>query len=567
MLETTNSVPRCIAVAALALALSPAMAQATRPASAGVATATAPTLTEALSGEFALQDGRLKDAGRHYLAAARASGDATLAERATRIALLADDTPTAQAALAMWHAADPAALPVRMASLSLDLRSGNVARSAATARGLIRDADPRGWRYALMGLASGGKDPAPAVGVLRQLMEANQLPDDLDGRLAFAGLARRLGQSALTEQFVQGAVQRFPNEPRVMLLHVEQLRDDGDLAKAQALLARLESRIASQPGLRNAVASEYESMGDPAAAARVLAMGEQDDATLGLRAAMLATAKDNAALAKLYDQLKQGASRPDSRRRMLLGTIAETLERYPEALQWYRSLPGDQSRDAARLRIANVLHVTGRHDEAYAELAALQTDPRIDDDLRRDAFLLDAELRHKDKADSRELDAYNRGLAGLPAEPAILYARALAWERMDRIDKAEADLRAVLAVDPDNVAALNALGYTLADRTKRYAEALQLIDRARAADPANPAIVDSYGWVLYRLGRAADALPLLQRAYRQQKDPEIATHVGEVLWVLGRRDEARRFFDEARKLDPGSHALQRTLQSLGVTTP
>ena len=151
-------------------------------------------------------------------------------------------------------------------------------------------------------------------------------------------------------------------------------------------------------------------------------------------------------------------------------------------------------------------------------------------------------------------------------EPGILYARALAWERMDRIDKAEADLRKILVTDPENVAALNALGYTLADRTTRYAEALQLIDRARAADPANAAIIDSYGWVLYRLGKIDEALPYLRRAYILQKDPEIATHIGEVLWVQGHRDDARRYFEEARKLEPDNKALQRTLDKLGVKT-
>src|SRR5690606_39925981 len=107
----------------------------------------------------------------------------------------------------------------------------------------------------------------------------------------------------------------------------------------------------------------------------------------------------------------------------------------------------------------------------------------------------------------------------------------------------------VLVAEPENVAALTALGYTLPDRTDRYVEALELIDRARVAEPGNAAIIDSYGWVLYRLGRKEEALVELRRAYTLQKDAEIAAHIGEVLWVLGRRDEARRYFDDARRLD------------------
>ena len=114
------------------------------------------------------------------------------------------------------------------------------------------------------------------------------------------------------------------------------------------------------------------------------------------------------------------------------------------------------------------------------------------------------------------------------------------------------------------VAALNALGYTLADRTTRYQEALELIDRARAAAPEDAAIIDSYGWVLYRLGRNAEALVELRRAFTLQKDAEIAAHVAEVLWVMGQKDEARRFFEEARKIDPDNRSLQRALEKTGA---
>ena len=111
---------------------------------------------------------------------------------------------------------------------------------------------------------------------------------------------------------------------------------------------------------------------------------------------------------------------------------------------------------------------------------------------------------------------------------------------------------------------LNALGYTLADRTDRYREALQLIDRARVAEPGNAAIIDSYGWVLFRLGKSRQALDHLRHAYALQKDPDIASHLGQVLWALGNRDEARRYFDEARRLDPDNRSLQRALRETGA---
>src|SRR3546814_7115859 len=160
-------------------------------------------------------------------------------------------------------------------------------------------------------------------------------------------------------------------------------------------------------------------------------------------------------------------------------------------------------------------------------------------DLRKDAGDLEGEL-----------DAYARGLAAYPDEPELLYARGLMWERRDDIPRAEADLRGILVADPENVATLNALGYTLADRTTRYEEALQLIARARVADPDNPAIIDSHGWVLYRLGRHKAAVAELRRAVAIKKDAEIGAPLGEALWVTGPRGEAGTDFQEAREPDP-----------------
>jgi tetratricopeptide (TPR) repeat protein len=227
-------------------------------------------------------------------------------------------------------------------------------------------------------------------------------------------------------------------------------------------------------------------------------------------------------------------------------------------------VPGGEERAEARLRAASAQYELGQTDKAFAGVHAIQSDAMIDDEARRDAYLLEAELRQRGDDLPGELDALARGLAAYPDENALLYARALAWERRDDVPRAEADLRKILVTEPENVAALNALGYTLADRTTRYQEALELIDRARVAEPDNAAIVDSYGWVLYRLGRNEEALVQLRRAWTLAKDPEIAAHVGEVLWVLGRKDEARRFFDEARKLDPENRALQRVIEKYGV---
>ena len=252
---------------------------------------------------------------------------------------------------------------------------------------------------------------------------------------------------------------------------------------------------------------------------------------------------------------------------MLLGRMAEFLKRPAEAVDWYRGVADGPEREEARIRIAVALYELGRSEQAYAEAHALQNDADSGGDARRNAYLLEGELRQRGGDAAGEIEALDRGLAAWPDDSALLYARALAWERQDRIDRAEADLRKLLVSEPDNVAALNALGYTLADRTQRYQEALELIDRARTAEPDSAAIVDSYGWVLYRLGRSQEALVELRRAWGLARDPEIGAHLGEVLWTLGRREEAQRYFDESARLDPDNRSLRRALQTLGLPAP
>ncbi|MRH00769.1 tetratricopeptide repeat protein [Xanthomonas sontii] len=542
-------------LSAIAAVAAPAAAKAPSPAQ--------DVMTPVLAGEFALQAGQLADASRWYLQAANDSpGDAGLAERATRIAMLANDSAAAAQALALWRQRAPESLAMRSAEASLALRSGNLRQARSLLVALLRDKDPRGWRFALIALVSGNRDPEVAAKALDQLLDANAIPDQLEAWQEFGRLALRLDQPRLAERIVDQLVKRFPQEPRVALLHATQLQQAGKTEQARALLQGVEPKVSGDPELRTALAYAYDAIGDTAAAARVLALGPQTTQNYGLRASMLAKLQDNAALTALYDELRKGADRPDPERRLLLGKIAEFLKRNQEAVDWYRGVPGGPLRSEARLRAAGALYALGQKDAAFAEARALQDDAEADDAARRDAYVLEAELRQRSGDDAGELQVFERGLAAYPDDNALLYARGLSWERRDRIDRAEADLRKILVTDPENVAALNALGYTLADRTKRYREALQLIDRARTADPDNAAIIDSYGWVLYRLGKTQEALVQLRRAWSLVKDPEIAAHIGQVLWEQGKHEEADKYFDEARKLDPDNRALRRALDKV-----
>ena len=521
-----------------------------------------------LASEYAFQAGQLPEAARWSLQAAQAAdGDVLLAERAARLAMLANDDALAAQALKLWRQRAPDALALDATAISLALREGQERKARRDLGKLLARPEPRAWRYAVAALA-GGRDPQVVARVLGQLVDAGVIPGELQAWQEFGRLSLRLDAPELSARIVEEMVRRFPDEPRVAVLHAGQLAQAGQREQARELLARVEPRAVEEPEVRAMLAIAYEALGDFIAAERVVAQGPQDTGTWGMRASLLARAEDNDALQALYAELSAGdRGKPDPSRRMLLGRIAEFLKRPAEAVQWYRGVAGGPERQQARIRIAVALYELGRIEQAYAEAHALQNDASSDDDARRNAYLLEGELRQRGDDAAGEIQALERGLAAYPDAPTLLYARALAWERQDRIDRAEADLRKLLVSDPENVAALNALGYTLADRTGRYQEALELVDRARAAEPDSAAIIDSYGWVLYRLGRHDEALVELRRAWGLMKDPEIGAHLGEVLSVLGRHDEARRYFEEAHKLDPDNRSLRRALHKLGLPTP
>jgi tetratricopeptide (TPR) repeat protein len=179
-------------------------------------------------------------------------------------------------------------------------------------------------------------------------------------------------------------------------------------------------------------------------------------------------------------------------------------------------------------------------------------------------YLLEGELLRRAGLYQEAGEFYDAALEALPDSHELLYARALNAERLDDLAKAESDLQRIISADPDNAQALNALGYTLADRTQRYDEALGYIRRALELQPDAPEILDSMGWVQYRLGNYPEALNYLRRAVETMPDAEIAAHLGEVLWVSGDQGAARVVWEEALKKEPAHDALLRTMKQFGL---
>jgi tetratricopeptide (TPR) repeat protein len=517
------------------------------------------SLQSVLEGEFALQGGDVSSAARAYVAAAEISKDPALAERAAQIGLLAEDLPAAARALARWRELEPEAKGLRTFEARLALQSGDRATATASLRELL---GKRGrWRSAVQALASSGTGPV-AREVVADLVQADALPNELDAWLAFGGLAQRLEIPEVGQTLAQRVVQRFPEQPRAWLWQAEEAQRRKDSEAARAAIAKARSLAPLDASTRLAVAAQLDALGDPRAAAEALESGEQDDITLAGRAAYLARAEDSKALEELYLLVAADAKQASPARLFLLGQLAELQEKPRVALEWYERVPEGLQREQAQLRIAVLLDQTDRLDEGLVRLRELQASDSEYGEVLRDAYLLEAELLLRHERNEDALDAYARGLQIFEDDPELLYARALTYERIDRLDGAEADLRRLIEIDPENADALNALGYTLADRTDRYQEALTLIERAIKLKPGTPAIIDSLGWVMYRLGRHEEALKHLRKAFELQRDAEVAAHLGEVLWASGEQDEARSVWRLGREIDPDNRALKQVLERL-----
>ena len=263
----------------------------------------------------------------------------------------------------------------------------------------------------------------------------------------------------------------------------------------------------------------------------------------------------DAAEAQLLRALESNYKDPDAVR-FYLGQTNEERKRFDEALRWYSSINDGEQYVPARARYAGILAKQGKLIEArkYLQDAGRNAQQRMQF-TQAEAQLL------RDANDFRAaFDVLGQALEKNPNSPELLYDHAMAAEKVDRIDVLEANLRKVIQIKPDHAHAYNALGYTLADRNTRLQEAYTLIEQALKLAPEDPFIMDSMGWVLYRMGQNDASVTFLKRAFELRPDAEIAAHLGEVLWAAGQREEARKIWNSALKDNPANEVLLATVK-------
>jgi tetratricopeptide (TPR) repeat protein len=283
-----------------------------------------------------------------------------------------------------------------------------------------------------------------------------------------------------------------------------------------------------------------------------------DDGEVLYASALLAMQIDDFAVAERHMKrlLELGVGNPNLLR-FYLGRMAEDAKQSDQAIAWYTQVtPGEQYLPALG-RATALLSKNGHLEDGRALLqkaAAAYPQQQVLLLIAESQLLVDA---------SRVADAYEllgKQLIQQPDQPELLYESALLAEKLDRLEVMERNLRQLIRIKPDDAHAYNALGYSLVERNLRLDEAAQLIDKGLALAPDDAFIIDSKGWLLYRRGERDAALLLLQKAYGIRSDPEIAAHLGEVLWVSGKPEDALKVWEAALKVRPDNRLLQSTLK-------
>ncbi|MDD5250177.1 MAG: tetratricopeptide repeat protein [Rhodocyclaceae bacterium] len=515
-------------------------------------------LHEFLLAEIAGQRGQVALAVGTYLDLAKATHDPRVAKRAAEVALFSRQYDAALEAARIWADADPDSQQARQMLASLLAASGR--------------SEELSVHIAKM-LSSAGPNIGPALLRLNRVF-ARSTDKAAVHRLIDEVTAPYLG---IAEAHFARAIAAYEAQDQIAARHeidrALSLRPDWEqaaLVRAQIaphdpeMLDDLKRFVAANPQAHDARlayaralvgAKRYE---EARSEFTQLLADNPDNGDVIYAVAVLSLQLNDHTLAERYLKrlVELGYSDADSAR-LYLGQIAEERKSWGEAIQWYAQVTAGEQYLAAQLRLANVLAQTGRLDEARKGLHEVQASSPQE---RTQLILGEAQLLREA---GRHVDAYavlDAGLAAQPDQPDILYEAALAAEKIGQPDVLERDLRRLIKLQPDHAHAYNALGYSLADRGERLDEAKQLIDKALELAPEDPFILDSKGWLLYRKGDAGGALDVLKRALTLRPDPEIAAHVGEVLWVLGRHDEALKAWNDAAQASPGNEALSATIK-------
>ncbi|MEM7026703.1 MAG: tetratricopeptide repeat protein [Pseudomonadota bacterium] len=516
-------------------------------------------LFKVLVAEVAGQRGEINIAVENYMELARETRDPVVIERATRIAVYARDDAAAFEAAKLWAEIDPENTDAQQVLAVMSLRKGNMEKAQFHLEKILArsqgNMDQKLWMIANF---LGREEDQPAVIELMERLMANHM-SDADALYAYAHVAARLGDTEKSRSLLEQVLIIKPGNEAAVMTYLSLLQRSGETNEAITWLEEALKNTEDDFNLRMAYA-------------RLLTDSKRFDDARRQFEILLVQAPNNIdviyALGLLYlqnNRLEQAEEKflrlTELKKKTFdanyyLGRIAEERNTFEEASDYYQGVHGGENYLDARIRLSLILAKQGEVEKALTNIRSIQ---QVSNTEQLILIQAEGEILLAEKRYDEAMQLFDKSIADNP-HPDLLYSRAMLAEKMSRLDILEADLKQILDKDPDNATALNALGYTLADRTERFEEAYDYIKRAHELSPDDFYILDSMGWVLYRLGRLDEAVDYLRQALALRNDPEIAAHLGEVLWVMGDKSAAKEVWDTALQATPQDDRLLKVIE-------
>lgn len=513
-----------------------------------------------LLAEIASNSGNRIVAAQAFADLAKRTRDPRIARSATDAALRAQMPETALESARIWLETDPESPEAQRTLTSLLLAANRIEEAEPHLQQILAtNESTRADAFMQINrLLANQTDKAASLAIVQRL--AATYPDLAQAHFAVAQAAANADRLDLALKEVREAKRLSPDWELAVLYEAQLLQRTSSDDAAEVLATFL----ASHPQSRD-VRLNY---------ARVLVNEKKYEAARAEFGVLLKDFPDNTdvlfAVALLSMQLEDWAPAEGYLKRLLalnysdpnavrfyLGQVAEEQQRLPEAVEWYREITRGPQYIPAQIRQAQILSKSGNLDGARKFLHSVNAS---NNQQRVQLILAEAQLLRDANRTDEAFAVVGRALEKLPDNTDLLYDYAMLAEKLDRIDILESSLRKVISIKPDHAHAYNALGYSLADRSMRLTEARELVEKALALSPDDAFIIDSMGWVQYRMGDPEKALEYLRKAYAERPDPEIAAHLGEVLWATGHHSEAEKVWNEALAKAPNNDTLIKTIK-------
>ena len=515
-----------------------------------------------LTAELAGKQGRFDLALDNYLQEAEATGDAAVAERATRIAQFLRRPDAVIKASELWYQADPEALEPLHIQANILLHEGRFDDALPLLRTLLTQGGNEG--LSLIGARIDEMSAEIAGHYSRLLTELHEAePERLDLLLVRALLLKQQRRPDAAAQLLDAGLRQNPGETELALQRAELFRQQGAPAQGLALVERALKRAPDHNRLQATRAQLLLLSGQPTRAWRAIRdlLATQDDAQLGYYFALLLLENDRWQESRtLLEQLLEQDPNTTAPH-FYLGVIAQTQEQPEQALRHFLQVEDGPNLVQAHARALSLFN----QPQQAAEVEALMDQAiRQHPEQREPLLILYVEWLQQQEMRETALETLNEALTTSPDSVNLLYTRAMLSSDEDAERMIE-DLRRALSLSPDNPMVQNALGYTLTIYTDRLDEAHTLISRALEQQPDDAATLDSMGWVLHKLGRHSEARHFLQQAYDIYPDPEVGGHLVQVLWALGERQAAQALLDAQLQQHPDNEHLLEAANMIGVS--